>query len=186
MLILKTDTRQANWRRANPAKYDAHLAVQRAVKAGDLAKQTCEVCGAVSVDAHHDQYDDPLLVRWLCRRHQPGSSTMERTCFLSEASPRFDTAHLVALRQKGFRLGRPEVDTLEGSRHSNMKELRVKVLKVQWRFAFAFDPERKAVVLCGGAKSGVSQKLFYKRLIDLADRRYDDHLQELEKHRGRS
>lgn len=93
-------------------------------------------------------------------------------------------AHLVVLRQKGFRLGRPEVDTLEGSKHSNMKELRVKVLKVQWRFAFAFDPERKAVVLCGGAKSGVSQKLFYKRLIDLADRRYDEHLTELEKSRG--
>jgi hypothetical protein len=49
-------------------------------------------------------------------------------------------AYLVVLRQKGFRLGRPEVDTLEGSKHSNMKELRVKVLKVQWRFAFAFDP----------------------------------------------
>lgn len=95
-------------------------------------------------------------------------------------------AHLVALRQRGFRLGRPEVDTLEGSRHANMKELRVKVLKVQWRFAFAFDPERKAVVLCGGAKSGVSQKLFYKRLIDLADRRYDQHLSDLEKNRGRS
>ncbi|GAC1046318.1 type II toxin-antitoxin system RelE/ParE family toxin [Rhizobium sp. No.120] len=95
-------------------------------------------------------------------------------------------AHLVVLRQKGFRLGRPEVDTLEGSKHANMKELRVKVLKVQWRFAFAFDPERKAVVLCGGAKSGVSQKLFYKRLIDLADKRYDDHLAELEKNCGRS
>lgn len=67
-----------------------------------------------------------------------------------------------------------------------MKELRVKVLKVQWRFAFVCDPERKAVVLCGGAKSGVSQKLFYKRLIDLADKRYDDHLAELEKNRGRS
>lgn len=95
-------------------------------------------------------------------------------------------ANLVVLRQKGFRLGRPEVDTLEGSKHSNMKELRIKVLKVQWRFAFAFDPERKAVVLCGGAKSGVSQKLFYKRLIDHADRRYDEHLVELEKNRGRS
>jgi len=45
-----------------------------------------------------------------------------------------------------------------------------RVLKVQWRFAFAFDPERKAVILCGGAKSGVSQKLFYKQLIDLADK----------------
>lgn len=95
-------------------------------------------------------------------------------------------AHLVLLREKGFRLGRPEVDTLEGSKHANMKELRVKVLKVQWRFAFAFDPARKAVVLCGGAKSGVSQKLFYKRLIDLADKRYDEHLNELETKHGRS
>ncbi|WP_420493580.1 type II toxin-antitoxin system RelE/ParE family toxin [Sinorhizobium meliloti] len=93
-------------------------------------------------------------------------------------------AHLVLLREKGLRLGRPEVDTLEGSRHANMKELRVKVLKVQWRFAFAFDPERKAVVLCGAAKSGVSQKLFYKRLIDLADKRYAEHLSELEKKHG--
>lgn len=93
-------------------------------------------------------------------------------------------AHLVMLREKGFQLGRPEVDTLEGSKHSNMKELRIKVLKVQWRFAFAFDPERKAVVLCGGAKSGVSQKLFYKRLIDLADKRYDEHLSKLEKKHG--
>jgi hypothetical protein len=67
-----------------------------------------------------------------------------------------------------------------------MKELRVKVLKVHWRFAFAFDPERRAVVLCGGAKSGISQKLFYKRLIDLADKRYDEHLVKLEKNRGRS
>ncbi|KQZ46699.1 hypothetical protein ASD54_22105 [Rhizobium sp. Root149] len=93
-------------------------------------------------------------------------------------------AHLVLLREKGFRLGRPEVDTLEGSRHANMKELRVRVLKEQWRFAFAFDPERKAVVLCGASKSGVSQKLFYKRLIDLADKRYDEHLSGLEKKHG--
>ncbi|MEY9162207.1 hypothetical protein ABIE78_000326 [Sinorhizobium fredii] len=67
--MLKTDTRQANWRRANPGKYDAHLAVQRAVNAGELEKQTCEVCGIEAVDAHHDQYDEPLKVRWLCRRH---------------------------------------------------------------------------------------------------------------------
>ncbi|WP_244631594.1 hypothetical protein [Neorhizobium sp. AL 9.2.2] len=67
--MLKTDTRQAKWRRANPGKYEAHLAVQRAVKAGDLEKESCEVCGVEEVDAHHDQYDEPLRVRWLCRRH---------------------------------------------------------------------------------------------------------------------
>lgn len=58
--MLKTDTRQANWRRANPAKYEAHLVVQRAVKAGELRKNTCEVCGNEAVDAHHDQYDEPF------------------------------------------------------------------------------------------------------------------------------
>ncbi|WP_425462551.1 type II toxin-antitoxin system RelE/ParE family toxin [Martelella lutilitoris] len=54
-------------------------------------------------------------------------------------------AHLVPLREKRFRLGRPEVDTLEGPKHAKMKEPRVKALKVQWRLAFAFDPERKAI-----------------------------------------
>ncbi|WP_457814324.1 hypothetical protein U8C43_34030 (plasmid) [Sinorhizobium meliloti] len=57
--MLKTDTRQANWRRANRGKYDAHLAVQRAVKAGELEKQTCEVCGVEAVDAHHDRMRRP-------------------------------------------------------------------------------------------------------------------------------
>lgn len=67
--MLRTDTRQANWRRANPGKYEAHLAVQRAVKAGALEKESCEVCGVKAVDAHHDHYEKPLRVRWLCRRH---------------------------------------------------------------------------------------------------------------------
>lgn len=66
---LKSDTRQSGWRRANLVKYSAHLAVQRALGCGQLEKQPCEVCGAVTVDAHHDRYDQPLNVRWLCRRH---------------------------------------------------------------------------------------------------------------------
>lgn len=66
---LKSKTRQTNWRRTNPPKYQAHLAVQRAVTSGALEKQVCEVCGATKVDAHHDRYDEPLSVRWLCRRH---------------------------------------------------------------------------------------------------------------------
>lgn len=68
-LNLKTDTRQANWRRANPEKYRAHVAVQRALSAGALTKGKCEVCGASATDAHHDDYTRPLDVRWLCRQH---------------------------------------------------------------------------------------------------------------------
>lgn len=66
---LRSETRQTNWRRANPAKYSAHLAVQQAISTGALTKAACEVCGADKVDAHHDRYDQPLNVRWLCRRH---------------------------------------------------------------------------------------------------------------------
>ncbi len=67
--LLKSQTRQSDWRRANMAKYTAHLAVQRALVSGTLQRQGCEVCGRDVVDAHHDRYDEPLNVRWLCRRH---------------------------------------------------------------------------------------------------------------------
>lgn len=67
--MLRGSNRQTEWRRANPFKYTAHLAVHQAVSSGKLTKQCCEVCGAQKVDAHHDRYDEPLNVRWLCRRH---------------------------------------------------------------------------------------------------------------------
>jgi hypothetical protein len=71
---------------------------------------------------------------------------------------------------------RPHVDTLKGSRHSNMKELRFKVARQAWRIAFAFDPKRKAILLAGGDKQGVNQVGFYKALIKVADERFDRHL----------
>lgn len=86
-----------------------------------------------------------------------------------------------SLRDLGPNLGRPMIDTLKGSSFDNMKELRVDMADDWYRFALAFDPERKAIVLCGGGKGGRSQKVFYKQLIDLADRRYATHLRDLEK-----
>lgn len=68
------------------------------------------------------------------------------------------------LERFGPQLGRPNVDTLEGSKHANMKELRFKVDDGVWRVAFAFDPKRKAILLVAGDKSGGSEKTFYKRL----------------------
>jgi hypothetical protein len=85
-------------------------------------------------------------------------------------------AHVEALKVFGPQMGRPRVDTLAGSRHSNMKELRFDAADGVWRFAFAFDPRRKAIILCGGDKSGGSQKRFYRQLIDKADARFDAHL----------
>lgn len=83
------------------------------------------------------------------------------------------------LERQGPSLGRPHADTLEGSRHANMKELRCTASGGVWRIAFAFDPTRKAVLLVGGDKSGVSTRRFYKRLIAVADERYDRHLEKL-------
>lgn len=79
----------------------------------------------------------------------------------------------------GPQLGRPYADTLNGSKHANMKELRFEALGGEWRAAFAFDPRRKAIVLVAGDKSGGSQKRFYKQFIARADRRFSAHLQRL-------
>ena len=85
-------------------------------------------------------------------------------------------AHLKLLEQFGPQLGRPRVDTLNDSRHANMKELRFNAADGVWRFAFAFDPDRHAIVLCGGDKSGGSEKRFYRKLIAKADGRFDAHV----------
>ena len=51
------------------------------------------------------------------------------------------------LEQFGPQLGWPQVDTLNGSRHANMKEMRFSAADREWRVAFAFDPTREAVLL---------------------------------------
>lgn len=84
--------------------------------------------------------------------------------------------HLMLLREIGPLLGRPRVDTLRGSRHQNLKELRFFSNGCVWRVVFAFDPSRCAVVLVAGDKAGVNQERFYKGLIACADERFDRYL----------
>ena len=83
------------------------------------------------------------------------------------------------LQQFGPQLGRPRVDTLNGSRHANMKEMRFSAANGEWRLAFAFDPARKAVLLVAGHKSGGNVRRFYRALIRKADERFDRHLARL-------
>ena len=85
-------------------------------------------------------------------------------------------ARVILLEREGPQLGRPHADTLKGSRHTNMKELRFTASDGVWRVAFAFDPDRKAILLAAGDKSGGSEKRFYRRLIAKADERFDHHL----------
>ena len=87
------------------------------------------------------------------------------------------------LQQFGPQLGRPRVDTLNGSRHANMKELRFSAAGGEWRVAFAFDTRRKGILLIAGDKSGGSEKRFYRELLRKADNRFDAHLARLEKER---
>lgn len=56
------------YRIQNPEKIRAHQLLNEALRIGAVRRQPCEVCGSRRVDAHHDDYAQPLTVRWLCRR----------------------------------------------------------------------------------------------------------------------
>jgi len=88
-------------------------------------------------------------------------------------------ALLLILEEFGPRLGRPHVDTLKGSSHANMRELRFSAADGEWRVAFAFDSRRRGILLVAGDKSGGSAKRFYRELIRKADERLDAHLERL-------
>ena len=113
--------------------------------------------------------------------------------FHEEFDPEFDAlpgavqdemlAHAKLLEQFGPQIGRPRVDTLDGSRYPNMKELRFDAADGVWRVAFAFDPKRKAVLLVCGDKSGAGERRFYRRLIAKADERFARHLARLKQER---
>jgi len=90
-------------------------------------------------------------------------------------------AHALLLQEFGPGLGRPTVDTLKGSRYSNMKELRFNWHHGVWRVAFAFDPQRQAVLLAAGNKKSAQQQRFYRQLIETADERYEQYLDTLQK-----
>jgi hypothetical protein len=80
------------------------------------------------------------------------------------------------LEAEGPALGRPTVDTIVGSRHPHMKELRVSKGGAI-RILFAFDPRRQAVPLIGGDKAGQWQA-WYEEAIPVAGDLYDEYLRE--------
>ena len=89
------------------------------------------------------------------------------------------------VEQFGPVASRPRVDTLKGSKHANMKELRFDAAGGVWRVAFAFDPGRKAILLAASDKSGKGERTFYRRLIAVADKRFDVHLGRLKQRQAR-
>lgn len=60
---------QEAWKKRNPQKVWAHAALRSGIRRGLVTPLPCEQCGDPKAEAHHDQYDRPLAVRWLCRKH---------------------------------------------------------------------------------------------------------------------
>jgi len=98
---------------------------------------------------------------------------------LTEMEQKSVDSDVSLLIEKGPQLPRPHVDTIKGSRHSNMKELRTQSGGKPLRTFFAFDPRRSAILLIGGDKTG--NKRFYDRMIPIADDLYDEYLEELKR-----
>ncbi|TNE34277.1 MAG: addiction module toxin RelE [Alphaproteobacteria bacterium] len=95
-----------------------------------------------------------------------------------EEAERIDVvASVNLLERRGPQLPFPYSSGIEGSRHSHMRELRIQSGGHPLRIFYAFNPERTAILLIGGDKTGDNR--FYERMIPIADRLYDEHLQEL-------
>ena len=91
-----------------------------------------------------------------------------------------DVAAVVELLMEyGPTLTFPYTSGVRGSRHEHMRELRVQSRGRPIRVFYAFDPRRSVILLIGGDKTGDSR--FYKRYVPMADKLYDDHLDELRK-----
>jgi len=57
------------YRKRYPKKYKAHGMLNRQIRAGNMSCKPCEICGDSNSVGHHDDYDKPLDVRWLCQAH---------------------------------------------------------------------------------------------------------------------
>ncbi|WP_231861312.1 type II toxin-antitoxin system RelE/ParE family toxin [Kocuria palustris] len=83
------------------------------------------------------------------------------------------------LEEHGPHLGRPVVDSVVGSRHKTMKELRPRFSgRSELRLLFAFDPERRAIILVAGDKAGAWRR-WHRQSIPKADDLFDEHLRTL-------
>lgn len=96
---------------------------------------------------------------------------------LSDAEQVDVQAMVDVLEIKGPNLGRPQADTLKGTKYlKNLKELRISHAGSPYRVFYAFDPKRQALLLCGGRKNGSKDKAFYRKMIPLAEQLFLDYL----------
>ena len=98
---------------------------------------------------------------------------------LSAAEQESVAATVGLLEARGPQLPHPYSSSIESSRHSHMRELRVQHAGDPYRVLYAFDPRRSAILLIGGNKAGDDR--WYDKFVPIADRLYDEHLELLRK-----
>lgn len=109
--------------------------------------------------------------------------------FLKLCETDSDSAALIVeaidlLAQRGPTLGRPLVDTLQGSCLSNLKELRpASRRRTEIRILFVFDPDRQAIFLVAGDKAGQWSR-WYDEAIPLAEARFREYREEQKERRS--
>jgi len=96
---------------------------------------------------------------------------------LSESEQEDISASVQLLEERGPNLRFPHSSGISGSKHSHMRELRTQHNGNPYRTLYAFDPRRNAILLIGGNKTGDNR--WYETYIAIADRVYDEHLQQL-------
>jgi hypothetical protein len=85
---------------------------------------------------------------------------------------------VLMLGQEGATLRFPYSSGIKGSRYSHLRELRIQHQGRPYRILYAFDPDRNALLLIGGDKTGDDR--WYEIFVPIADRLYREHLKELE------
>ena len=98
---------------------------------------------------------------------------------LSEQEQESLDASVRLLEERGPALGFPHCSGISGSRHGQMRELRTQHRGRPLRTLYAFDPRRTAILLIGGDKTGDDR--WYDEYVPIADRLYDEHLEQLRK-----
>lgn len=98
---------------------------------------------------------------------------------LSEAEQVSVAASVQLLETRSPQLPFPHSSGIGASKHGHMRELRTQHEGRPLRTLYAFDPRRAAILLIGGDKTG--NERWYETHVPLADRLYDEHLEQLRK-----
>ena len=102
---------------------------------------------------------------------------------LSDSEQASVEAVVQLLEEHGPHLAFPHSSGIQASRYSHMRELRIQHQGRPYRVLYAFDPERSAILLIGGDKTG--DERWYEIYVPIADRLYQEHLEELEQERSK-